>query len=1382
MGPALAIVLAAALAGSAQADEARVDRWEVVDEQDGDRGSFDGTPVRIVRAAGDDELRLRCPDGVEPRRRALVASGESVVPLAGPFSIAEGGEQGSWTFPVAHRSLDTWLLEPPDCEVRRLDRALPARGLARLEQAADDVAALRSVVTALRPFDRRRMAWLGGSPADLAWLHRYLALRASGPHPTDLGARRPAPGAVRAGPDAAERPLERPWWLAPPGPLATVSGPARIVVWARPLEPAAGDGALACLGVDGAPHCQSLVRSVAVRFDDGALVQAAEEIAGREVGTVRVWTLLVGAGEHSLSLDGASLVRISVGDGSDFLAGRVAPPDQPVVWPPDVSAGAAPAWPVSPAGAGVHEGVLTKPSSSPIGAEAARWVSLTTLAEAIAAQPAALETLGWIDDGGVARLWLEPPGPTAHCSVSFGGGASFAAQGPTGVHRFQWSGGAEPGLPERATCPAWLRIEGSDLAVPSLALSRFAFPVPGAQVTWDLQAADETTLWVSWPSAPQRAAEMTLSIDGEPSWSLAVPADAATMGAADGAEWTVAVPLRLGRGRSSLTVTSPERVALRVTQRRPTEALFADVPAAPAADPAPRPDAGGDVPVESAARAADVRAISAALAVEQTIEGRVDLLLRRSELLARAGQWRLADLDQERALALKPTAVPDESGQGELRRQRALLLVGPGAWLPLDSGWLGDDAGAAELAGLAAAGDFVRLARPVSDPASPVDPRPWWRRAILGGQVLQPSDRIAAYVDLVERTPAEERSLPFLAPLRTVSRWERITAARGSLERVTVAWPAPPADLGADLFEDALFPDPWPADRRLRLRRGWNLELPPGEARVIEVRCRSTWSVGELDACRFDLLDVHGDAVASVRSLSDGLPVGVEVPATDGPLYLSVRPSGGVVAEALSPVAPEGAAAPAPRRAAWKVAAGREVQFDVLGPTVVRVEAWSPSGEPVGLTVTVGPLTGRGEAGEHSLTDRREVEVVVRRSGPTRVRVRPSQSVLLACSMRVPSPRSPEPPGDRRRVAASLAPGSGRPGDPAVQSPTGSGTTGLLAAQTDASDDALWDSPAPLLRRPAQVPPVSLVVTLRGGLGEDADQEPEERSRWRLRSSQELRLVARPARRPLWLESRVVLEEQQGYGPVVTGAAGLDWRPVSRAVRLWVTADARLSGGRLGAGPALSGHLAGSVRIERFLAPHWQVLVRLAGQGRGLLAGEEPADGTFDSQLQHWSRFKAQHPWTLRPDVALRFVPGPWLRVGVYGALASNAPRDHQPLDHATIGLEVGGQQPALWVRGFAELDLWLPDAYRAAFAASPDLGVAVGGMLWPGRDVGVELRADVRYQHRFAQLAAVLTVRLHLSRDRALGDLRPSRSPPRFALGWSQDRAALRRLRRTSP
>ena len=104
-----------------------------------------------------------------------------------------------------------------------------------------------------------------------------------------------------------------------------------------------------------------------------------------------------------------------------------------------------------------------------------------------------------------------------------------------------------------------------------------------------------------------------------------------------------------------------------------------------------------------------------------------------------------------------------------------------------------------------------------------------------------------------------------------------------------------------------------------------------------------------------------------------------------------------------------------------------------------------------------------------------------------------------------------------------------------------------------------------------------------------------------------------------------------------------------------------------------------------------------------------------------------------------------------------------------------------VWVHGTAELDVWMEDGHRDPTRIGPDLGLAGGWVLWPDRDAGLELRGDLRYQLALSQFTALLSVRLTLARDRALDELRPTRTSVCHARAWGQDRAAERHAPRQS-
>src|SRR5690606_15560887 len=88
-------------------------------------------------------------------------------------------------------------------------------------------------------------------------------------------------------------------------------------------------------------------------------------------------------------------------------------------------------------------------------------------------------------------------------------------------------------------------------------------------------------------------------------------------------------------------------------------------------------------------------------------------------------------------------------------------------------------------------------------------------------------------------------------------------------------------------------------------------------------------------------------------------------------------------------------------RTAWWVNGGAAASFDVLGPTVLRLETWRPRGGDARLTVTLRGARGTSTH-EATVGPEGDVRLPVDAVGPVEVTVRPSAGLWLVPSLRVP--------------------------------------------------------------------------------------------------------------------------------------------------------------------------------------------------------------------------------------------------------------------------------------------------------------------------------------------------------------------------------------------
>lgn len=882
---------------------------------------------------------------------------------------------------------------------------------------------------------------------------------------------------------------------------------------------------------------------------------------------------------------------------------------------------------------------------------------------------------------GVLALHLEGEAP---CTVRAGADAWEALPGRR-VHRFLWTGDdPAPDLPRIDGCAARVRVTGIDVAPAGSWVASSWWP---AGRTWT--APEGATLQLAVRG------RVTVRVNGVP-WTVHPAAEA--LFTPDGVAWQG--PVRLPLPPGPVTVTADAPILTRVRSTVPWGRLPACPPgscADVAAPPADRPEPGDALYPLNRAIAAHPGA---------------DAFLARADWLAAHGEDHLAWIDAERAARLAPDL--DNPVADRLKRRRATLLFGPGRWVPADPVWVPAGSG---LADEAARGDFLAVARALRERT---DPRPWWREALRSGQIPTAAERIAALRDLVVHTPPDQVDHPWLWPLRGPSRWETVHLVRGA-RRSEVTWPADEEPL----FD--LFPEPWPVQEIVRLSGRLELQLPPSTPRRVPVRCRST-RVEAPRGCAFLALDARGEVLAEARTDVHGTAALLELP--PGPVNLAVLPREGVEAQ----IRLAGAAADLDRRSAWAV--DGVARFDVLGPTVVRLETWS--GDDNVLEVTVDGVRSR-----HEVAAIGPVYVPVDVEGPAEVTVRPRRATRLRVSHRIPVPDSRPVPDDEDRVALALS-------APPVVAPV----------TAEPPPPLPWAAPE---ARSRVGPPVTVLAGLGFGTEDLDDEQPEERLPDLVKRVEEVVVLSRPGSAPWWLEGGVHAE-QADHGQVVEGKVTVEGRLVDRGWRLWLLADASLARGHIEDPPLTTAETSVRLSADTLLAPRLRLIGSVSGLGRGVVRGEyTPAPDWVD---RLWSWYKDHHRVAVEPEVELRGLLGPWVELAAYGGVTSND-TIQWPIDRATLGGRIDLSQPHVALRLGAEVERRFADLHRAGGYFSPELSARGTVTTFPSPNLGLQVRLSAAHHFSFRQTTALVGLRVLVGRDRGLSDLRPSRIRDRHAAQW---------------
>jgi len=1294
------LLLAALLA---RADDPRLARWEVVEpkpvvEPDGSEGLY-------VPWQDGSTLALRCPGQDTPPvvgvSRGVRIQGE----LVSPAAAADAWQ----VVPPSGVRWSGFLIQDPACTVqRRRVRATPwSWALAEHDGSVDEDRALL----------------VGEAAAEWAGVDalRQAALRPPGPHPTGFRRLWGDRDKVTVG--------ARDWVRLPVDQDIRFTGPRRLRLDVRALGL---DPPESCILLDGSLLCQPSSPTRTVQVVDGALRYGPRTLPdGTPVHGIRTWQIAVGEGEHRLRMDRdmlvrASLHRVETYGGARPRAADLKASEGVAVWAPaeDVS------WETAPSDGG--EGTWIGREGRPGTTDAVAWHPVADR----------LPDVEPVESGELA-LWIEPEGPDVPCHLHLGE-THFVALGPAGVHRFEWVGPSPRVLPELSArgCQAYLHGAG---------------PVtPGAKSLVYLNRIDEgEPFFVT--TDPARPARLEVAIEqGIPwlqvtatsvhgvqvRWRLDAREEAAGRVDEHGLAWTDPVRLPLPGGAEGWEITVDDVAMVRVRQPALEGEAVVDV-----RDPeGPAPDALGP---GDEARVGEVRwpvgehgeALfdpedppddDAVLAITRRLPRAADdreraaLLVERGGLLAARGAEALGARDLLRAEELDPEQAGLSSPVGRaLRLARERALFGAERWRAEDHAWIrveGElDAADRTRAQAAARGDYLGVATRMQG----AEAARWWRRALLGGQIPTAPQRLQAYL-----LSAELPDHPGLHVLMTGTRWDGVHLVRGAGRRKTVPWP-----LQRDPDEDLLYPDPWPVDRIVPLRRGWLLRLPPrAEGQAVHVRCLVR-ALGTRGPCRVLVEDAGGDELTSTLISGWGTPEAIWLP--PGPAaYLRLDEPWGARAQLLWTQPGE---VPGLERLAWEARPGEPLTTTVLGPTAVRAHVRPLGTEPVDVRMAAG-----GVVVTQRVVDEGEVVLPALDEGPVQVSISVSRGAWVRVATRRAARGGPVPTGDRRAVARAQLRPPPTPASARTAAPLPPPQPALAAGDPPHTwfgelivGSAEW-TPAES-RGPTGAPPA---ISLTGGL----------QSHFHDRA---------------WVEGSATVQSRIDGTNYLTLNGGGDWRLTQGRTRVYGIGDLRLATGPFADRAVLfAGHADLGLRLVHPVWPGGTVQGRLRVRGH-VRSPLDPDQGYEPNRTRLWSRYVEDHPARLGAAVTLRHRAGPWIVVRGGVRAYSNAPNDPLPIDLLGFDTSVDLSRAAWFTRLGTGLEVRFLDAFRKEQFTSVYFDGRVQHYGWVTERIGLQPWAGLRWRPTDRKLSAMVGVEARFGSPRGLVDVRPSRLASRHVGEW---------------
>ena len=1290
------LMLAAAL-GAEPAFEASWERVDVI----GDSVHEDGSTWRIVDVGGHRMVRARCEDTLTPPAvQALVDDGDAAIRMvsAWPAPTQDGA---TWLYDLTRSDARWWAFQG-DCTFERRSVSTAPTWLDRAERLAADPADLRARLIASAAMTERANLrdLLATAPDDATWWSTWLAVRPIGGLVSTRSLLR-----THATPRSRDPDVDAPWPLRVDDALK-IHGPARVHLVARSTHP----GLDLCARVDDVEVCQGtrvdrapiVLADGPLRFTTPDCAQSPEScLDDAALSAPARWEIYVPRGVHTLRFDQDVTIGGRVADPPSMRTVAPLPADVTLI-----SAGGADPQTLSrvlavPDRADAPDRLLFGPAlRAPVRDDEASWIAPGDFAATGLAR--------WWDDDGTGQLRVLASDGT--CRLGFDDDTAWVSRGVSGLMRLErfgdnpsWTAG-----PQVDGCDVRLRVVGTfaDETVPREVARPFT-AVHGEQWTgfgWPSTPDDAATLRIAFASGAPLVARVKTADGADHRWTLT--ADDATGGwaSADGRERVHTIDLPLDGARGAFTVWLSREAY-----------VSASAPGTPAEVVTQAQDAQGDP--------ADSRALAAA------VRDAPDDATRANALDALAARW--ASLGDVRAAA-RDRVLADPLGPGDPALQRALIddilgaWVEGARWVPLGASWVPavaglDDATLERAAKDAQRGDAVAVARALATHPESI---PWWILAARTQILDEPTALRAWLATSATPTPSEATG-----PVRAWSRWVGVRSARGT-EGWRAPWPnAPPTDTDP-------FPDAWPDDERARVGDGWVVRLPPtGRGATLPVRCRALSAHAAEVGCTFTRVSSTGVELARWEVAPWGGVVTLTLDPSGLASFLQLEDSGDAWAEVRLPARTGSDAA---LRDVRRVSGRDGATLDLLGPTGLRVDAWSP---------TEGALTieARDADGALIATDSAPIGatpitriLAVDHDGVVQVTVRAPVGAMLRMATRAATQASLEPPTHRALIAALRMP-------PIAPLPTeGEGRLPSRLATVLPQRDGR---------------PISVLTSLRGGVTHATDTT--------IRVIPSVTVLSRPTAKPWWFSVGMAVYGESRTAPVIEGHVSAEGWMIRQPLRGWVRVDGNVRGATDPGQPAA---LRGLVELGGVWRPRSVVEARLSVAVLGAaLMGEWPSPASDTTSSVLWSDYRHSHRLGVDTRAELRVFPSPWVLTRLWGDARTNRPGDLAVFDSVSTGLDARFSIPGARFLAGVAVEHKPADLDRDTPWTSPIAQLAIDGMLWGGPRLGVMLGSRVSYVVADRRVAADLTLSVLWSGRPALRDLPPSAMDARQALDWNE-------------
>lgn len=1085
-----------------------------------------------------------------------------------------------------------------------------------------------------------------------------------------------------------------------------------------------GNRDIGCLYLDDTPYCQEVVAEENWSFSDGIPELKSSQYDGLTISKPIRWSVLSDDVPHSISIDGPLLYQITSAYPNNY---HQSSPLQSSVYPPSK---------ISPLGVKAPE---QRPWTSldSINTDAywvmeaidvqsentAIWVELDLLQRWSRLRGIQSSDIPWLDKNKQFSIWI-PHQSNSTCTLSLDAQIYTSIMSETRVHRFSWLSEKNPAnLPALDGCQGKLRIESGQDNFPNPVLRRRYHELSNRGVYF--LTKDDQPTWLRF-SHPQEVEKAMLQLErrGGPSEVLFInylPNNTENIVGDDGKSWRRPISLLLEPGWDGLLLKGPNPSLVRVSQQQ---------------EPEEEPEEFSfEMPTASLE---GLRELSQNIYLSQSDTDRVWSLERRALMLATLGEPQLALLDARLALLLGG----EEQTNTRLLYSRQIdqWLYPLQSWRPRNDDWVRNSVEAPlteDALQSAQNNDYIQVAEEMTE--ANLDARIWWRKSILSGQELSRSQALNAYIQQLEYSQDYSPNAPFFWPLRTLSYDTSIHIRPLGIQLYRGPLPDPSSPGRSDIGE-ALYEDSFPKERRRTLTSDGILLMPPQEQPLeLLLHCRPKSSQKNQGECEISIQEIDGEEQWELTSNIWGETAQITLPPSQYVRSIHANNTEGLITEVLLPEAKK------EDGTMWELAANRPITFHVLGPTVLKVLMWSF--DEMETQIQINQKGAEGNTSEFiNVVGAQQKHIVVPQNGPVEIYLQSQDKVRLKVKVRDSKGGALDAPKEADIPPKSVV---------------------FITNPTPKTQRALPHPARPL------TPPYAQRIRMRSGWSpnlynfhsvqlEHFQKVPDAQRWWSagLNFHQYIESVPIERMGPLSFETQL----------------GLDWKMAKGPINYWLIADAE-GGVTLSEPAAAQENLSLTLRADRWWNMYTQGLFRLSLH-QYKQWGNHP--GSYRSIVDNI--YRQSHPLQLQPELEVRFIPSPWLRIQWQSGVWTNSEfAEDRIIDHWYGRVKLNYGSPHRWGRIYTSVDRRYIDLERSDNRTELLWGSFFHTSIWKNGLYLLEGR--LQWDSIPSEEEWIIQTQIFVSRSPSgLGVIRPTRIAMRHSTEWGYDDSVNKRWRIPHP